>query len=161
MAGTEVLRRGDLARAPGSCDHDRARCSGELHQEAADPSRRRQHQHRRARAELGRVDESDRGATVGEERHRIRQRDSSRHLDDCVGADDHALGVATRASRGRDDLVAEQRSSTPAPVSTIVPPTPLPSTAGRSGSIAGFGGRPARTWVSTKVTLASSTATTT
>ena len=41
------------------------------------------------------------------------------------------------------------------------PPTPLPSTTGSSGAIDGCGGRPARSCVSTNVTLASSTSTTT
>src|SRR5262249_28627996 len=41
--------------------------------------------------------------------------------------------------------------------SPTVPPTPLPRTAGSAGSIDGCGGRPARTCVSTNVTLANST----
>src|SRR5690242_9227536 len=45
--------------------------------------------------------------------------------------------------------------------SPTVPPTPLPRMAGSAGSIDGCGGRPARTWVSTKVTLANSTSMTT
>jgi len=45
--------------------------------------------------------------------------------------------------------------------SLTVPPTPLPRMAGSAGSIDGCGGRPARTCVSTNVTLANSTPMTT
>src|SRR5579875_2698200 len=42
-----------------------------------------------------------------------------------------------------------------------MPPTPLPGTAGSAGAIAGFGGRPARIWVSTNVMFANAASTTT
>ena len=45
--------------------------------------------------------------------------------------------------------------------SLTVPPTPLPRMAGSAGSIDGCGGLPARTCVSTNVTLANSTSMTT
>src|SRR5213076_1766649 len=62
------------------------------------------------------------------------------------------------ATTGRPD---PEPPAEPAPGPATVPPTPLPRMAGSAGSIDGCGGRPARTCVSTNVTLANSTSMTT
>ena len=162
VVGAEAARELGLALAARRRDDARAGAGRELHEQAADAAGRGLDEDGLAGLDLRRLEEHERRAAVGEQRDGVGELEAVGDLDEQVRVGERALRVAAAPAGRRDDAPADaapgrrrrrSRRRCRRRRCRARPAAP--------GAIAGCGGRPARSCVSTNVTLASSTSTTT